>query len=150
MGSTCHAVNIHYIFSTRDREPLITHDLEPRVWSFIGGILRNNKMRALAIGGTADHIHMLAVLPTTMSVSKGIQLVKGGSSKWINDTFVHLRGFRWQEGYAAFSVGVSQVPKTIAYIGTQEEHHGRKSFKEEFLAFLEKHRIDYDERYIWR
>ncbi len=143
-------MNIHYIFSTREREPLITHDLQPRVWSLIGGVLRNNKMRALAIGGTADHVHILASLPTTMSVSKGIQLAKGASSKWINDTFVHLRGFRWQEGYAAFSVGVSQIPKIIGYIGNQGEHHRRKSFKEEFLAILDKHRIDYDERYLWR
>lgn len=109
MGSTCHAVNIHYIFSTRDREPLITHDLQPRFWSFIGGILRNNKMRALAIGGTADHIHIVASLPTTISVSKGIQLAKGASSKWINYTFFHT--FGGSDGKKGMQLSASVFPR---------------------------------------
>jgi REP element-mobilizing transposase RayT len=107
-------------------------------------------MKPLAIGGLADHVHILACLPTTITVSKAIQLVKGGTSKWINDTFPQLRRFQWQEGYAEFSVSVSQIQETIAYIKSQEKHHHRKSFKEEYLALLRKHDIDYDERYLWK
>jgi REP element-mobilizing transposase RayT len=106
-------------------------------------------MKALAIGGTTDHIHALLSLPGMMSFSKAVQLIKGGSSKWINDTFPTSRKFAWQEGYGAFSVSASQVPKTIAYINNQKEHHRKKTFQEEFLELLTKHGIEYDQRYVF-
>jgi hypothetical protein len=84
-----------------------------------------------------------------MSIAKALQLIKGGASAWVHETFPDHRGFAWQEGYGAFSLGISQVDRTIAYIESQREHHRRKSFQEEFLAFLKKHHIEYDERYIW-
>jgi len=105
-------------------------------------------MKALAIGGTADHLHALLSLPGMMSFAKAVQLIKGGSSKWVHDTFPEQRNFQWQEGYGAFSVSASQVPRTIAYINNQKEHHRKKTFKEEFLELLEKHGIEYDSRYV--
>jgi hypothetical protein len=88
-------------------------------------------------------------MPTTLSTAKGIQLIKGGSSTWVHETFPEMRDFAWQEGYGAFSVSVSHLDETIAYIKNQEEHHRQKSFQEEYLAFLKKHEIDYDEKYLW-
>ena len=106
-------------------------------------------MKALAIGGTDDHLHALLSLPGMMSFAKAVQLIKGGSSKWVHDTFPRLEKFQWQEGYGAFSVSASQVPKTIAYINNQKAHHRKRSFKEEFLELLNKHGIEYDSRYIF-
>jgi REP element-mobilizing transposase RayT len=106
-------------------------------------------MKPLAIGGVEDHVHALLSLPTTLSVAKAIQLIKGGASKWVHDTFPEHRGFAWQEGYGAFSIGVAQVDDTIGYIGRQAEHHRQRTYQEEFLAFLERHHIEYDPRYIW-
>jgi REP element-mobilizing transposase RayT len=106
-------------------------------------------MKALAIGGTTDHLHALLSLPGMMSFAKAVQLIKGGSSKWINDTFPGPKKFEWQEGYGAFSVSASQVPKTIAYINNQKEHHRKKTFQEEFLELLTKHGIEYDQRYVF-
>ncbi len=128
---------------------MIVPELEERLWPFMGGIARQNDMKALAIGGVADHVHLLLSLPSTLAIAKAIQLIKGGSSKWVHEEFAMHRGFAWQEGYGAFSIGMSQVERTAAYIRAQAEHHRRATFKEEFLAFLKKHGIDYDERYLW-
>jgi REP element-mobilizing transposase RayT len=105
-------------------------------------------MKTRCVGGVADHIHLLMSLPTTISVAKAVQLAKGNSSKWVHETFPQLRSFEWQKGYAAFSVSVSHIPQTVTYIQNQVEHHRTKSFMEEYLSFLKKHRIDYDERYV--
>jgi REP element-mobilizing transposase RayT len=106
-------------------------------------------MKALAIGGTTDHMHALLSLPGMMSFAKAVQLIKGGSSKWVNDTFRREKKFEWQEGYGAFSVSASQVPKTIAYIAHQKEHHRKRTFQEKFLELLKKHGIEYDQRYVF-
>jgi REP element-mobilizing transposase RayT len=105
-------------------------------------------MKALAIGGTADHIHALLSLPSTMSFAKAVQLIKGGSSKWVHETFPRYDKIEWQEGYGAFSVSASQAPKTIAYINGQREHHRRKTFQEEFRELLNKHGIAYEASYL--
>ena len=140
----------HCVFSTRERRRLITPELRERLWPFLGGIARQNKMKAIEIGGTDDHVHLLLSLPATLPVSKAMQLIKGGSSKWVHETFPDQREFAWQEEYGAFSVSMSQLDKTVAYIKGQEEHHHRRTFQEEFLALLKKHRIEYDERYLWK
>ena len=140
----------HCVFSTKERRPLITPELRERLWPFLGGIARQNKMKAVEIGGVADHVHLLLSLPATMPISKAMQLIKGGSSKWIHETFPNQRLFSWQEEYGAFSVSVSQLDKTIAYIRDQPEHHRKLTFQEEFLRLLKKHGIEYDERYLWK
>jgi REP element-mobilizing transposase RayT len=106
-------------------------------------------MRAIEIGGMPDHVHILLSLPSTLSIAKALQLIKGGSSKWVHETFPEHRLFNWQVKYGAFGVSVSLLERTIRYIRGQEEHHRKMSFEEEFLALLKKHRIPYDERYLW-
>ena len=139
----------HCVFSTKERRPLIPPSLRDRLWPFLGGIARNNEMKAIEIGGVQDHVHVLLSLPSTLSVAKALQLIKGGSSKWVHETFPEHRLFGWQVKYGAFSVSVSQLDKTIEYIKSQEEHHRKMTFQEEFLALLKKHRIAFDERYLW-
>lgn len=136
---------LHVVFSTKERQKLITPELQGRLWPYLGGIARENKMKALAIGGVEDHIHILLSLPSTFTIAKAVQLLKGNSSKWIHETFSTHRNFGWQEGYGAFSVGISGVDETIKYIASQAQHHQTKTFKEEFVAFLKKHGMEYDE-----
>ena len=139
----------HCVFSTKGRQCSISGDLQARLWPFMGGIARENRMKAIAIGGVEDHVHLLLSIPSTLSIAMALQVIKGGASKWVHETFPQHQGFAWQEGYGAFSLGISQVEGTITYIESQAEHHRRSSFQEEFLAFLKKHGIEYDERYIW-
>jgi putative transposase len=131
--------------STKERRPLLTPGINERLWPYLGGIARENDMKALAIGGVPDHVHLLLNLAATLSVSKAMQLLKGNSSKWLRDTFPGLRqhDFAWQEGFGSFSIGVSGVKDTIHYIQAQEEHHRKKSFREELEVFLKKHGYDY-------
>jgi len=117
---SCH---VHCVWSTKDRLPFLDSDLRERLWPYLGGIARENKMRALAIGGVTDHVHILISLPGTISMAKAIQLLKGNSSKWIHGMFPKLASFGWQEGYGAFSIGVSGIEATTAYIRNQEMHH---------------------------
>jgi len=140
----------HCVFSTKERLPLITPELQERLWPFLGGIARQNKMKAIEVGGVADHVHILLSLPATLAVSKAMQLIKGGSSKWIHETFPEHRAFAWQDEYGAFSVSVSQLDKTIEYIRGQQEHHRKMTFQDEFLALLKKHHVEYDQRYLWK
>jgi REP element-mobilizing transposase RayT len=128
---------------------MIDCELEERLWPYLGGIARENRMKALAIGGTADHVHALLSLPGMMSFAKAVQLIKGGSSKWVHDTFPKHRTFEWQEGYGAFSVSTSQMDKTIAYVENQHERHRKKTFQEEFRELLDKHGIEYDPRFLF-
>jgi REP element-mobilizing transposase RayT len=123
---------VHCVWSTKNREPILTSDLRERLWPYLGGIAKENKIKALAIGGTTDHVDMLLSLPATLSVAKAIQLLKGNSSKWIHETFPKMRSFEWQQGYGAFSIGISAVDSTIAYIRGQTNHHRARSFREEF------------------
>jgi REP element-mobilizing transposase RayT len=106
-------------------------------------------MKALSIGGVEDHVHLLLSLPATMPMAKAMQLIKGGSSKWVHEMFPDQRLFAWQTKYGAFSVSASQSDKIIKYIENQPEHHRKMSFQEEFVALLKKHNIEYDERYLW-
>jgi len=136
---------IHSVWSTKDRESYLNHDLRARLWPYLGGIAKQNKMKTLAIGGASDHVHILISLPSTLSVAKATQLFKGNSSKWIRETFPKLRGFSWQQGYGAFSISISGVDATVAYIRNQAEHHRRRSFREEFVKMLRRHGLEYEE-----
>ncbi|MGA9511688.1 MAG: IS200/IS605 family transposase [Candidatus Sulfotelmatobacter sp.] len=138
---------IHCVFSTKQRRNLISPDVQPRFWSFLGGIARKNGFKALMVGGTENHVHILLSLPATVPLAKAMQLIKGASSRWMNETF--KTEFAWQEGYGAFTVGVSQKNDTIAYIQQQAEHHRRRDFEEEFVAFLKKNAMEYDRKHVW-
>ena len=138
---------VHVVFSTKHRCDLIPPEIQSRLWSFLGGIARKNGFKAIAIGGTQNHVHILLSLPATLPLAKAVQLIKDGTSKWMNDT--GARRFAWQEGYGAFTVGISQQARTIAYINSQPEHHRKHGFEEEFLAILQKHGIEYDPSYVW-
>lgn len=128
---------------------MITPDLQARLFPYIGGIARENKMKLISGGGIEDHAHLLISLPKTLSISKAMQLIKGGSSKWVHDTFVEHRRFEWQEGYGAFSIGISEVERTVKYINDQAEHHRKKDLKTEFISFVDRHFVEYDERFVF-
>ena len=139
----------HCVFSTKERRPLITPELRERLWPFLGGIARQNNLKVIEVGGVGDHVHILLSIPSAMPISKAVQFIKGGSSKWIHETFPEHRLFSWQEKYGAFSVSVSLLDDVIEYIRNQEKHHCKMTFQEEFITLLKKHRIEYDERYLW-
>jgi putative transposase len=138
---------VHCVFSTKNRRNLIPPEIQPDLWAFLGGIARKNGFKALIVGGTENHVHVLLSLPANMPLAKAMQLIKGSSSRWMNGT--HTNDFEWQEGYGAFTVGISQQANTIAYIRSQPEHHRKRSFEDEFVAFLKKHNVEYDPRYVW-
>jgi putative transposase len=140
---------MHCVFSTKERRPLITPHLQERLFPYIGGIARKNMMKLITAGGVEDHIHLLLSLPKTLDIAHAMQLIKGGSSKWIHDEFTEHRMFAWQEGYGAFSIGIGEVERTVKYINNQAVHHKRKDFETEFISFLDKHHIEYDERYVF-
>jgi REP element-mobilizing transposase RayT len=136
---------MHCVWTTKNREACLTLDVRERLWPYLGGIAKQNQMKTVAIGGASGHVHVLVSLPSTLSVAKAMQLLKGNSSKWIRETFAKMRSFAWQEGYGAFSVGVSGVNATVAYIRNQAEHHRTRSFREEYAAMLKKHGFAFDE-----
>ncbi len=138
---------VHCVFSTKERRNLIPADIQPALCAFLGGIARKNGFKALMVGGTENHVHILLSLPASMPLAKAMQLIKGASSHWMNEK--HTQGFTWQEGYGAFTVGISQKDDTIAYIRSQGEHHRKRSFEEEFVAFLKKHDVEYDPQYVF-
>jgi len=149
MANTFTSLHCHVVLSTKNREPWLRQDIEDRVWSYLGGIARENDLKALQIGGIENHVHLLLGLPPTVPVSKAVQLIKGGSSTWMKATLSGLGGFGWQDGYAAFAVSKSLVPDVASYIRSQREHHRVKTFEEEYKAFLTKHEIPYEERHVF-
>jgi REP element-mobilizing transposase RayT len=139
---------VHCVWSTKNREPFLDPNLRERLWPYLGGIARDNKMKVLAVGGVADHVHILVSLPPTLSIAKAIQLLKGNSSKWVHETFSKLHSFEWQEGYGAFTLGISKVATTCSYIHGQEAHHRTRTFRQEFEAILRKHKLGFTERML--
>ena len=138
----------HCVFSTKQRAHLIPAELETQLWEYIGGIARRNGMKSLRVGGTSNHVHVLLSLSADLPVAKAMQLIKGGSSKWMKEHPGRSR-FAWQEGYGAFTIGISQVDATVHYINNQKEHHRKKSFEQEFLEVLKKHGIEYAQQHVW-
>ena len=128
---------VHVVFAAAERRPTLGDDMRETLHRYVGGIARGH-----VVGGTADHIHVLLSLPRTISVAKAVQLLKSSSSKWIHESFPRAKGFAWQEGYGAFSIGVSQREVTVRYIETQAEHHKRYSFADEMKKFLDVHGIE--------
>lgn len=149
MASTLTKILLHITMSTRNREPLIAPDAETSLYAYIGGICRRMDSPLLAMGGTADHVHMLVSMAKTISLSDLMLNIKRDSSKWIKTNGPALASFRWQDGYFAFSIGESGVTALRTYITHQKEHHKAADFKDEVRAFLARYGIEWDERYIW-
>ena len=138
----------HCVFSTKERKRSIAPEIQQRLWAYMGGIARENEMKALAAGGMDDHAHLLLSLPSSLAIAEAMRKIKSGSSLWMHES-CGLAGFEWQEGYGAFTIGLSQVDATAAYIAGQAEHHRKRDFQAEFLAILKQHGIEYDPRYVW-
>src|SRR2546423_819679 len=148
MANTYTSLHYHLIFSTKNREPWLTPDIEQRIWAFIGGIARAHRMTALQVGGVEDHIHALVTAPPTIAPCQIAQFLKGDSSKWIHEEFSALRNFGWQDGYAAFTVSKSDISRVINTSRTSVHIIGRKHFKRSTWNSY-TNGIDYDERYLW-
>ncbi|HEY7913877.1 MAG TPA: IS200/IS605 family transposase [Blastocatellia bacterium] len=149
MANTYTSFHYHIIFSTKNREKHISREIEQRVWAYIGGVARAHKMTALQVGGVEDHIHVLVTAPATISPSQIAQFLKGDSSKWIHEQLPAMHSFGWQDGYGGFTVSKSNLPEVVRYIQGQREHHRKKTFQEEYREFLDRHGIQYDERFMW-
>lgn len=149
MAHTFTELLIHIVFSTKDRMPQITSDLRDELFAYMGGILREMNASAIIINGTTDHVHLLVKFPPSLSISEMMRVLKTNPSRWIHQTRVSYATFGWQTGYGTFSVSKSKTETVTQYTASQEEHHRKISFKEEFLGFLKMHNIEYDERYIW-
>ena len=150
MPQSLSQVLIHLIFSTKHRQPFITEKIEPDLYAYIAKVLFDEcHCPALISGGDRDHIHILYVQSRIWSVAKVVELVKKRSSKWIKTKGEGFSLFQWQTGYGAFSVSRSNAEIVKKYIASQKEHHRKQPFKDEYLAFLKKYEIDYDEKYLW-
>jgi REP element-mobilizing transposase RayT len=142
MSHSHNSTLIHCVFTTKHRDASLTPDIRPRIYEYIGGIVRHLGCTMLAIGGTADHIHLLLSLTPTVALANAMMKIKANSARWIHDTFPAHHTFAWQDGYGAFSIGVSQRVTTVAYINRQEQHHRRIDFAAEWNAILKKHGLD--------
>ena len=139
----------HIVFSTKNRQPLITDDVKSRLYEYIGGTIRKQGGISLAINGMNDHVHVLAKLRPDKSVSDILRDLKANSSGWMHDVFPELKDFSWQNGYGAFTVSASQVENVREYIANQEAHHQKiGSFRDEFIKMLRANKIEFDEKYL--
>ncbi len=147
--SSYHQLNYHVIFATKYRKQWIARGQRERLYQYVGGIVRSIEGHLIEIGGIEDHVHLLLNIPPTIAVSDAVRTIKANSSKWIHETRVFDVAFSWQKGYGAFTVSYSQCPVVRRYIQNQELHHVRRSFKEEYVLFLQKHGLTYDPRYLF-
>ena len=148
MGHTYTALHYHVVFSTKDRVPSIGPELQPRLYEYIGGIVRGEGGSLVAIGGMPDHVHLLVDFHPTTCVADMLRRIKAKSSKWVHENMPGIHAFAWQSGYAAFTVSQSVLKQAEAYILNQQAHHAELSFEDEFVSFLQRHGIPYDERYV--
>jgi putative transposase len=123
-------------------------ELQPQLFEYIGGILRNNSCSLVATGGIPDHVHLLTSLGRTLAIADAVRIIKTNSSSWIHDER-RFPDFQWQSGYGAFAVSYSNVAQVKAYIANQEQHHHLQSFQDEFREFLRRHGVEWDELYVW-
>jgi len=142
-------LHIHVIYSTKHRERLITDAVRDSLHAYMATVLQNVGCAPVLINSVPDHVHLLFELARTLSISQAVEEVKKSSSKWLKSQGAPFGHFAWQAGYGAFAVSESIVPAVRDYILRQPEHHRTKSFQEEYRAFLAKHRVAFDERYVW-
>ena len=143
MSHTHASVLVHCVFSTKQRANMI-HDPEA-LWGYLAVVARDRRIRLLAAGGTANHTHLLLVVPPVLPLAKVVQELKGSSSRWLHELG---HRFECQEGYGAFSVSQSQRQTVIHYIANQAEHHKKWSFEQEFMTLLRKSGVEYDSRFV--
>src|SRR3954469_3877344 len=139
---------VHIVFSTKDRVPLITPDIEPRLYGYISGIITNNGGRMIIAGGVADHIHLLVSMGR-VDIGELIGDIKRDSSVWMKEQGTQFAKFYWQRGYGAFSVSQSNVAAVSTYIQSQKEHHNKQTFEDEFRELCRRYEVELDERYCW-
>lgn len=149
MADTYTQIYIQTVFAVQGRQSLIRNEWRDELFKYITGIVRNQDQKLYVINGTPNHIHLLLSLKPTATLSALIRDIKANSSKFINEKRWVMGKFQWQEGFGAFSYGHSQLDSVIAYINNQDEHHRKKTFKEEYLALLKKFNIDYNEKYLF-
>lgn len=153
MGQSLNKIYIHLVFSTKNRKPMISEDVQDDLFSYLGGICKNLECNPIQVGGYRNHVHILCLLSKKIALMNLIEKIKSNSSKWMKTKGVQFSDFYWQSGYGVFSVNPTVNPTEIEivkqYILNQEEHHKKMSFQDEFLKFLKKYNVDYDERYVW-
>ena len=142
------SLNYHLVFSTRHREPLIEDTWQPRLYGYIGGIVRHQGGALLAAGGMPDHVHLLVAINKSVAITDAVRDINANSSKWVHDDIPDKAGFAWQAGYGAFTVSYSALDAVRRYFADQQEHHRVRTFQEEFAALLRRHEIEFDERYL--
>ena len=150
MSNTYTQIHIQFVFEVKYRRAIICKSWRDSLYKFITGIVQNHGHRMIVINGVEDHIHLLVGLHPNKSISDLMKNVKQFSSKWINDNKLTFEKFEWQQGYGAFSTSKSQMNQVVKYIMNQEEHHEKHSFKEEYLKFLEKYEVEYDEKFTFK
>ena len=150
MANTYTQIHIQAVFAVQNRKSLIDKKWENELYKYITGIIQNHDHKLLQINGMADHIHVFFGMRPTQSISELLKIIKGDSSKWINESGFLKQKFSWQAGYGAFSYGKSQVPNVIRYIQNQKEHHKKKTFIQEYTEYLEAFKIGFDDRYIFK
>ena len=149
MAQSLSLVIVHLIFSTKDRFPCLDPSLRSPLQAYLATVARNAKCACYRAGGTVDHVHLAVRLSRTIAIAGLIEELKTSSSKWLKTQRPELRRFAWQRGYGAFSVGPEDLEALVEYIDNQEDHHKVRTFQEEYLAFLKKYGVQYDERYVW-
>ena len=149
MSGTYTNLLYHIVFSTKERRQLIVPSIEEDLRGYLGGIVKGLERKLLEVNGVSDHVHLLAKLPPKLALSDAVRDIKANSSKWLNDEKSKFYKFAWQDGFAAFSVSESQVDRVRGYIHNQKQRHKRLTFKDELLALLDKHRVQFDRRYLW-
>lgn len=150
MPNTYTQIHIQFVFAVKFRKALIEDSYKQELYQYITGIVQSYGHKLLAINGVADHIHIFIGMRPTQSISDLMQDIKGNSSKWVNDKKFLKVKFEWQGGYGAFSYSKSHVQNVINYVKNQEKHHAKQTFRDEYIEFLKKFDIDYDERYIFQ
>jgi putative transposase len=142
-------VNIHIVFSTKYRQPLILPEYETDIYGYLGQTMNNLNYQTISVGGYLDHVHLLCKLYRPLSMSKLVEEVKKSSSKWIKTLDPRLVDFYWQDGYGVFSVSQSGVQGVVRYIERQKIHHKKKGFQDEYREIMVAHNIEFDEKYVW-
>ena len=140
---------MHIVFSTRDRFPMLSDEMRPQLHAVFGGILKRLRCKLIKAGGISDHVHVLAAIHATLSISTVVQKLKANSTRWMRSRSTRGKKFGWQKGYAAFSVSVSQIGRVKDYIENQSEHHRKRCFKDELRFLLNAHGVEFEEEHLW-